>query len=62
MKHILLLSSILISISLSAQTFRGKLIDMQNQPVSFANVITLTADSAFIAGTVSNDDGTFQVT
>lgn len=44
-----------------AQTLTGKLIDNQQQPVSFANIVLLTLpDSAFIAGTISDEQGAFQ--
>lgn len=62
MKVIFIILSMLLPVVTYAQSITGKLIDAQNQPVPFANVITLAADSAFIAGTVSNDDGSFEVT
>ena len=62
MKVIFIILSMLLPVVTYAQSITGKLIDTQNQPVPFANVITLAADSAFIAGTVSNDDGSFEVT
>lgn len=46
--------------SMKAQNIRGKLVDEQGQPLGFANVVALTLpDSAFVAGTISQDDGTF---
>ena len=62
MKVIFLFLSALLPFVASAQTFKGKLLDSQNKPVSFANILLMSSDSAFIAGTVSNDDGTFQIT
>lgn len=62
MKVIFIILSMLLPVVTYAQSITGKLIDTQNQPVPFANIITLAADSAFIAGTVSNDDGSFEVT
>ena len=62
MKLAIVSIGILSTIAVSAQSLRGKLIDQQNQPVPFANVLALDADSAFISGNVSAEDGTFQVT
>ena len=62
MKKLYFLLLALCCISVQAQQIRGKLLDAQNKPVSFANILLMSSDSAFIAGTVSNDDGTFQVT
>ena len=62
MKLTLVLLSVLLSVATYAQTLTGKIIDQQNQPVPFANVLALDADSAFISGNLSAEDGTFQVT
>lgn len=61
MKLVLVLLSALLSVATYAQTLTGKIIDAQNQPVPFANVLVLNQDSSFIAGNVSGEDGTFQV-
>ena len=40
----------------------GRVIDEQSQPIPFVNVVLLNrADSAFIMGTVTKDDGTFTI-
>lgn len=45
-----------------AQTLTGKLIDDQQQPVSFANIVLLSLpDSAFVAGTISDEQGIFTI-
>ena len=62
MKLVLALLSALLSVATYAQTLTGKIIDQQNQPVPFANILALDADSVFISGNVSAEDGTFQVT
>ena len=41
----------------SAQNISGKISNNENQPVEFANVILLTADSTFVTGTISDFDG-----
>lgn len=61
MKLTLVLLSVLLSVATYAQTLTGKIIDQQNQPVPFANVIALDADSVFINGNVSGEDGTFRI-
>lgn len=39
-----------------AQTLSGKLIDAEQRPVSFANIVLLSLpDSAFVAGTISDE-------
>ena len=61
MKLTLVLLSVLLSVATYAQTLTGKVIDQQNQPVPFANVIALDADSVFINGNVSGEDGMFRI-
>ena len=62
MKLTCIFFTVLLSVATYAQTLTGKIINQQNQPVPFANVLALDADSAFISGNVSAEDGTFQVT
>ena len=46
--------------SVSAQTFTGKVVDEKSQPLPYANVVLLSLpDSAFVAGTVSDESGSF---
>lgn len=52
----------LLSISVNAQTFKGKTIDAYGEPLPYANVCLLNhADSSFIQGAVSNDKGEFVI-
>lgn len=63
MKKLLLLFGF-VSVALTAycQTFTGRVIDEQAQPMEYANVVLLNrADSAFIQGTVTKADGTFSI-
>ena len=47
----------------SAAKFTGKVVDEAGLPAPFANVVLLNAsDSAFVAGTVTDVDGTFTLT
>ena len=54
------LISTFLSISISAQTVSGKLIDENSQPLPYANVVLLSLpDSTFVTGTISGEDGSF---
>ena len=66
MKHyrrfLLLLAMQLGATFAIAQNITGRIIDEQSQPMSFANVMLVNrADSAFVAGAVTKDDGTFNI-
>lgn len=58
---VLVLIGIVLSIvGLSAQTVSGKLIDENNLPLPYANVVLLSLpDSVFVSGTISSEDGSF---
>ena len=52
----------LVAIASTAQGISGLVIDEQSQPMAFANVVLLNrADSVFIVGAVTKDDGTFTI-
>ena len=63
MKRLILFSLIcLVAIASTAQGISGRVIDEQAQPMPFANVVLVNrADSAFIAGAVTKDNGTFSI-
>ena len=63
MKRLIIFSMMcLVSIGLTAQSISGRVIDEQAQPMPFANVVLVNrSDSAFIAGAVTKDDGTFSI-
>ncbi|MBO4659571.1 MAG: carboxypeptidase regulatory-like domain-containing protein, partial [Prevotella sp.] len=63
MKRVILFSVMcLVAIVSNAQGISGRVIDEQSQPMPFANVVLVNrADSAFIAGTMTKDDGTFSI-
>lgn len=63
MKRIVLVSMMcLVAIASTAQGISGRVIDEQAQPMPFANVVLVSrADSAFIAGAITKDDGTFSI-
>ena len=47
--------------NLAAQNVTGKVIDEANQPLAYANVILQTADSTYLAGTTTNENGMFEL-
>lgn len=59
---LLFLSLMLTSAHSFSQNISGRLTDESKQPVEFANVVLLTLpDSAFVQGTISAADGSFQL-
>ena len=47
---------------LMAQNIQGVVTDTKGMPISFANVVELLqADSSFVKGTVSEEDGSFML-
>ena len=63
MKRLILFSVMcLVAIASTAQGISGRVIDEQSQPIPFVNVVLVNSvDSAFIAGAVTKDDGTFSI-
>lgn len=61
MKTILLLFAYICCTFLtSAQNFRGKVTDEAGIPIPYANIVLLqAADSSFVTGTISNEQGDF---
>ena len=52
---------LIIAAGVKAQTVSGMLIDEQNKPLPYANVIMQTADSIYLAGTTTGLDGKFEL-
>ena len=63
MKKLFCFALSVVAISLSnAQTFSGRIVDEQAEPLPFANVVLLEkADSSFIQGTVTDINGLFSI-
>ena len=72
MKFVMTLKSMMLAVacclvmpfSLQAQDviISGRLVDDQQQPVEYANVVLLSLpDSAFVAGAVSDEQGAFRL-
>jgi len=61
-RFLLLLAMLSAATFAIAQNITGRIIDEQSRPMPFANVMLVNrADSAFIAGAVTKDDGTFSI-
>lgn len=62
--HFLLaLILVLLPVVSGAQAISGRIVDEQNKPLEFVNVVLLNSDdSSFVQGTVSENDGTFIIT
>lgn len=53
---------LLVFIGMKAQGITGKLVDEQGTPIGYANIVALTLpDSAFVAGTISQENGIFSL-
>ena len=53
---------VLVAMTGQAQEITGRVIDEQSQPMAFANVVLVNrSDSAFVAGAMTKDDGTFSI-
>lgn len=60
---IIILFALLVELIASATTITGRLLDEKQMPLTYANVVLLNhADSTFIQGTVSDDNGRFTIT
>jgi len=63
-KHLLLTIAVVLvaCIGVQAQSIKGKVVDDSGFPLEFINVVVRTLpDSAFVAGAVTANDGTFEV-
>ncbi len=58
MKLLALLLLAMLPTASQARTVSGRVVDNQSEPLSYANVILLS-DSAYVAGTITDDNGTF---
>ena len=64
MKRLTTMAALMLSITgaIQAQEIKGRVIDHEGQPIPYANVVLHTADSAYVAGTVTDDEGAFALT
>lgn len=62
MKKIIIVTFLLlISTLIHSQNYRGVVMDTQNEPIAFANVIAL-GNGDLIAGTITDEEGKFEIT
>ena len=62
MKTILsLILAVIATATTIAQNITGKVVDENNSPLDFVNVVLLKADSTYIAGTVTDEYGVFLI-
>ena len=60
-KIYLAILAITLSVAGFAQNITGKVVDEQNQPFQYVNILLQTADTTYLAGTITAEDGTFAV-
>lgn len=62
MKQIIFLLLIAINITDTwAQNIIGNVVDENNNPVVYANIVLQRADSSYLAGTITNENGLFSI-
>ncbi|MBR6279551.1 MAG: carboxypeptidase-like regulatory domain-containing protein, partial [Bacteroidales bacterium] len=62
MKKILLtILVVFFSVTTFAQTITGVVFSENNSPVSFANAVLMAADSSFVSGTITDENGKFSI-
>ena len=63
MKRLMAITVLVLGIAggTQAQEIKGKVVDHEGHPVSYANVVLHTADSAFVAGAVTDEKGAFAI-
>ena len=57
--YLFLMGMMVLIASAQAQNLTGKVIDEKNMPLAYANIILQTADSIYLAGTITDMDGKF---
>ena len=61
MKNLTFIFVISSSFCFAQHRVRGKLVDQQNNPIAFANVIALNANNEIIKGEITNEKGQFDI-
>lgn len=54
----LFILTLILHCPLIAQNIKGKVVNELDEPLRYANIITLTSDSTFMAGVMSDSCGT----
>ncbi|MGS2762065.1 outer membrane beta-barrel family protein [Sinomicrobium sp. M5D2P9] len=60
-KKILIFILVFISYTSFSQTYKGVVVDSQNNPIEYANVIAKSLDDITITGTITNKSGEFEM-
>ena len=55
----LFILTLILHCPLIAQNIKGKVVNELDEPLRYANIITLTSDSTFVAGVMSDSCGIF---
>lgn len=61
LKNTILLIMCLIATAAQAQDISGRVTNEHAEPMAYVNVVLLSADSTYINGVTTNDDGTFSI-
>lgn len=63
MKRLMTMAVLMLCIAggTQAQEIKGKVVDHEGTPIAYANVVLHTMDSAYVAGTVTDEKGTFAI-
>lgn len=61
MNKLLIFIMCLTTATAQAQTTRGRVTNEQAEPLAYVNVVLLSADSTYINGVTTSDDGTFSI-
>ena len=58
------MAALMLSIAggVQAQEIKGKVVDPEGSPIAYANVVLHTADTVYVAGTVTDENGAFAIT
>ena len=60
MKYLLFLTfGVCATVTCMAQSITGKVVDENNSPLDYVNVVLLKADSTYVSGTVTDENGLF---
>ncbi len=61
MKKFVLLFSLLIPLTLCAETIKGSVVDTKGTPMPFVTISVLAKDSTLLTGAITDDDGKYEI-
>ena len=64
MKRLMVMATLMLGIvgGTQAQEIKGQVTDHEGAPIAYANVVLHTADTVYVAGTVTDEKGAFAIT